>query len=114
MIDASQDDPAFRRFNAVVTFVICAAVAAAAYRYERQRTRWWRANHPLAAAEASFDRAKTRYRRRRADVRDLREGVANISGAVHLARSGDRRRATERLPATARPRPRRSRSPGVG
>ncbi len=88
MIEPSPGDPRFRRFNAVVTFVICAAVAGAAARYEHQRRKWWGSNHPLTKPKAGIEKTRVVVRNQRANLGEVREGMGSISEAVRLARAG--------------------------
>ncbi len=65
------NDASFRRLNAAVTVIACAAVVGLAYWYERASRRWSEQHHPLAAPRARLQRTRTTYRERRALVTEI-------------------------------------------
>jgi hypothetical protein len=82
MIEPNHDDPAFRRFNAIVTLALALGVAGVAYAYERQRRAWWGENRLGAPLIAGFRRTGHRMGRFGENVRDLSETLGNVSAAA--------------------------------
>ncbi len=75
MAEFQLSDASFRRLNAAVTVVVCAAVAGIAYWYERAYRRWSEQNHPFAAPRARIERMRANYQDRRAFVTELAQVV---------------------------------------
>ncbi len=89
MIQPNRDDPAFRRFNAAVTFVIAATVAGVAYWYEHDRRKWWKQNRPIAPLVRGFKSTRHRVGRFGSNVRDLNESLAAVGLAAHPHHDAD-------------------------
>jgi hypothetical protein len=68
-------DASFRRLNAAVTVIVCAAVVGIAYWYERASRRWSEQNDPFAAPRARLERTRTNYRERRAFVTEMAQVI---------------------------------------
>lgn len=81
MMEPTRDDPAFRRFNAIVTLVLAATVAGVAYVYERKRVRWWGENRPSAGAIQGIDRTRQRVGRVSGNMRDVSTTMGAVSAA---------------------------------
>jgi hypothetical protein len=64
-----------RRFNAAMTIMVCAAVVALAYWYERGYRRWANNNTPSARRGPALRGARTTYRDRRALVTELARAI---------------------------------------
>jgi hypothetical protein len=71
MVELRMADASFRRLNAAVTVIVCAAVVGIAYWYERAYRRWSEQNHPLAAPRARLEQTRASYRERRALVTEI-------------------------------------------
>jgi hypothetical protein len=75
MVELRVADASFRRLNAAVTVIVCAAVVGIAYWYERASRRWSEQNHPFAAPRARLERTRTNYRERRAFVTEIAQVI---------------------------------------
>ena len=88
-METSRDDPAFRRFNGAVTFVIAATVAGVAWWYEHDRRGWWRQNRPVAPLVRGLKTTRHHVGRFGSNARDLNESLAAISAASRPHRDAD-------------------------
>jgi hypothetical protein len=75
MAEFHMADASLRRFNAAMTIMVCAAVVALAYWYERGYRRWAEQQHPFTAPRARLTRARTTYRDRRALMTELARAI---------------------------------------
>jgi hypothetical protein len=89
VIQPNRDDPAFRRFNAAVTFVIAATVAGIAYWYEHDRRSWWTQNRPIAPLVRGFNTTGRRVRRFGSNARDLNESLSAVGSAARPHRDAE-------------------------
>jgi len=89
VIQPNRDDPAFRRFNGAVTFVIAATVAGVAWWYEHDRRAWWKQNRPIAPLVRNFKTTRHRVGRFGSNVRDLNESLAAVSVAARPHHDAD-------------------------
>ena len=70
----------------VVTAVLCAGVAVAAFAYERDRVRWWKDHHPLSAPRRNLARARASYVERQDTALMYALGGAAIVESVRVIR----------------------------
>jgi hypothetical protein len=75
MAEFQLSDASFKRLNAAVTVVVCAAVVGIAYWYERAYRRWSEQNHPFAAPRARIERMRANNQDRRAFVTELAQVI---------------------------------------
>jgi len=89
MAELRMADASFRRLNAAVTVIVCAAVVGIAYWYERTHRRWSEQNHPLAAPRARLERTRTNYRERRALLTEMAQVIRRSGLDVGQQTNGD-------------------------
>ena len=75
-----------RRFSAVATPLIVAAVIGVPYACDRTYRRWSKENDPLAGLRARLEHERTRYRERRANVTDVARVIRDV--LVEVDRAG--------------------------
>jgi hypothetical protein len=75
-----------RRFNAVATLLIVAAVIGLPYACDRAYRRSLKENDPFARLRARLEHERTRYRERRANVTDVVRVISDV--LVEVDRAG--------------------------
>ncbi len=78
-------DASVRRFNAVATLILCAAVIGIPYACDRAYRRWSRENDLLAGPRARLARARTDYQDRRTNVSEVAQDISSV--LVEIARA---------------------------
>jgi hypothetical protein len=91
MAEIRDADAWIRRYSAVATVLIFAAVIGIPYVCDRAYRRWWKENHPLAGPRARLERTRTGYQDRRANVTEVGQVISDVLVEVHRARSGSAR-----------------------
>jgi hypothetical protein len=86
MAEIRDADAWTRRFNAVATFLIVAAVIGLPYACDRAYRRWSKENDPLAGLRARLEHERTRFRERRANVTDVVQVISDV--LVEVDRAG--------------------------
>jgi hypothetical protein len=86
MVEIRDGEVWTRRFNAVTTLLIVAAVIGLPYACDRAYRRWLKDNDPFAGLRARLEHERTRYRERRANVTDLVQVISDV--LVELDRAG--------------------------
>jgi hypothetical protein len=76
MAELQAADASFRRLNAAVTVIVCAAAVGLAYWYERAYRRWVEQHDLFAAPRARLEQAKSTYRGRRELATELARIIA--------------------------------------
>jgi hypothetical protein len=86
MAEIRDADTWIRRFNAVATLLILAAVIGVPYASDRAYRRWSKENDPLAGLRSGLEHKRTRYRESRANWTDM--GRVIIDVLVEIDRAG--------------------------
>jgi hypothetical protein len=86
MAEIRDADAWIRRFNAVATLLIVAAVIGVPYACDRTYRRWSKENDPLAGLRARLEHRRTRYQESRASVTEM--GRVIIDVLVEIDRAG--------------------------
>lgn len=86
MAEIRDADAWIRRFNAVATLLIVAAVIGVPYACDRTYRRWSKENDPFAGLRARLEHRRTRSRERRANMTDM--GRVIIDVLVEINRAG--------------------------
>jgi hypothetical protein len=86
MVEIRDGEVWTRRFNAVTTLLIVAAVIGLPYACDRAYRRWLKENDPFAGLRARLEHERTRYREGRANVTDLVQVISDV--LVELDRAG--------------------------
>jgi hypothetical protein len=87
MAEIRDADAWARRFNAVATLLIVAAVIGLPYACDRAYRRWSKKNDPLAGLRARLEHERTRYRESRANVTDVGRVIIDVLAEIDQARS---------------------------
>jgi hypothetical protein len=87
MAEIRDGDAWTRRFNAVGTLLIVAAVIGLPYACERAYRRWSKENDPLAGLRARLQHERTRYRESRANVTDMGRLIIDVLAEIERAAS---------------------------
>ncbi|MGH2578495.1 MAG: hypothetical protein ACRDG9_12225, partial [Actinomycetota bacterium] len=86
MAEIRDADAWIRRFSAVATLLILAAVIGLPYACDRAYRRWSKENDPFAGLRARLEQQRTRYRESRANVTDLVRVIGDV--LVEVDRAG--------------------------
>jgi hypothetical protein len=86
MAEIRDADAWIRRFSAVATLLILAAVIGLPYACDRAYRRWLKENDPFAGLRARLERERTRYRERRANMTDVVRVISDV--VVEVDRAG--------------------------
>jgi hypothetical protein len=86
MAEIRNADAWTRRFNAVTTLVIVAAVIGLPYACERVYRRWSKENDPFAGLRARLAHERARYRERRENVTEMLRVISDV--LVEVDRAG--------------------------
>jgi hypothetical protein len=87
MAEIRDADAWARRFNAVATLLIVAAVIGLPYACDRAYRRWSKENDPLAGLRARLEHQRTRYRESRANVTDVAGVIIDVLAEIDRAES---------------------------
>jgi hypothetical protein len=86
MAEIRDADAWTRRFNAVATLLVVAAVIGLPYACDRAYRRWSKENDPLAGLRARLEYERTRFRETRANVTDVVQVISDV--LVEVDRAG--------------------------
>jgi hypothetical protein len=86
MAEIRDADAWTRRFNAVATFLIVAAVIGLPYACDRAYRRWSKENDPFAGLRARLEHERTRFRESRANVTEVVQVISDV--LVEVDRAG--------------------------
>jgi hypothetical protein len=85
MAEIRDADAWTRRFNAVATLLIVAAVIGVPYACDRAYRRWSKKNDPLAGLRARLEDQRARYRESRANVTDVGRVIIDVLAEIDQA-----------------------------
>jgi hypothetical protein len=87
MAEIREADAWTRRFNAVATLLIVAAVIGVPYACDRTYRRWSKENDTFAGLRARLEHRRTRYQESRASVTEMGRVIIDVLAEIDRAGS---------------------------